>query len=336
MIRKPFWLVVVAGLYASAGSLWAADAAMDTPEVFAPGVISGAAGEACPAFTPDGNAVYFDVGSMILVSRRTHGTWSKPEIAPFSGQWLDHDPTMSPDGSYLVFVSNRPVKAGGEALGVTVHGKFYPARGGHLWRVDRKGDGWGQPVHLPDAVNASDRTYAPSIAADGSLYFIHPDTGGVFHIYSSAFVQGAYQPAAQVAVGDLAASTHDPAIAPDQSFMVFNSTDAKDSGMGDFYIAFREGDHWGKPIDLGETINGKPGKWNQWGAHISPDRRTLYYTSDRTTEVTYPRTIEQAKAQLARMESWDNGNDNIWSVSLAPWLDAHRATSAGTVRGGSR
>lgn len=324
MIRKPFSLVFVVGLYGVTGSLFAANA---SPEVFAPGVISGPAGEACPAFTPDGNTVYFDVGSMILVSHRTHGAWSKPEIAPFSGQWLDHDPTMSPDGSYLVFVSNRPVTAGGDALGATVNGKLYPARGGHLWRVDRKKDGWGQPVHLPDAVNASDRTYAPSVAADDSLYFIRPDAGGVFHIYSSSFVKGAYQPAVQVAVGDPAAATHDPAIAPDQSFMVFNSTDAKDGSMGDFYIAFREGDHWGKPIDLGETINGKPGKWSQWGAHIGPDRRTLYYTSDRTTDVTYPRTPEEAKAQLARMESWDNGGDNIWSVSLAPWLDAHPAAS---------
>jgi hypothetical protein len=325
MIRKPCWLVFMAGLCSMTGSLFATDAAANDPQIFAPGVISGPAGEACPAFTPDGNTVYFDVGSMILVSHRVHGAWSKPEIAPFSGQWLDHDPTMSTDGSYLVFVSNRPVTSGGDALGVTVHGKFYPARGGHLWRVDRKGNGWGQPVHLPDAVNSSDRTYAPSIASDGSLYFIHPDAGGVFHIYSSTFAHGAYQPAVQVPVGDPTASTHDPAIAPDQSFMVFNSTDAKGSGMGDFYIAFRDGDHWSKPVDLGETINGKPGKWSQWGAHLSPDHRTLYYTSDRTIEVTYPLTPEQAKARLARMESWDNGNDNIWSVSLAPWLDAHRS-----------
>ena len=28
---------------------------------------------------------------------------------------------------------------------------------------------------------------------------------------------------------------------------------------------------------------------------------------------------------LERMRTWDNGNNHIWSVSLAPWLDAHRA-----------
>ena len=320
MLRKSLWWMVALGLCSTTFSSFATDA----PQVFAPGVISGPAGEACPAFTPDGDTVYFDVGSMILMSHREHGAWSKPAIAPFSGQWLDHDPAMSPDGSYLVFVSNRPV-AGTEALAATIKGKVVPGRGGHLWRVDRKGDGWGTPVHLPDAVNASDRTYAPSIAADGSLYFIHPDADNVFRIYRSAFEHGAYQPAARVAVGDPAAAAFDPAIAPDQSLMVFNSADAKSGGTGDFYIAFREGDHWGTPINLGEAINGKPGKWSQWGAHFSPDGRTLYYTSDRRTELSFPLTPAQASAALARMQSWDNGGDNIWYVSLAPWLDAHRA-----------
>jgi Tol biopolymer transport system component len=328
MIGKPFWLAAVTALYGITGSVLAADEASSTPEVFAPGVISGPANEACPAFTPDGNTVYFDVGTMILVSHRSGGVWSKPDIAPFSGQWGDHDPAISPDGSYIVFVSNRPVTSGADALGATVHGKFYPQRGGNLWRVDRQGSGWGQPVHLPPAVNASDRTYAPSIAADGSLYFIHPDDAGVFHIYSSPVVGGVYQPAVKVAVGDPAASTHDPAIAPDQSFMVFNSADAKTSGMGDFYISFRENGQWSKPVDLGEAINGT-GAWSQWGAHLSPDHRTLYYTSDRTSRPTYPLTHEQAKAALAQMESWDNGADNIWFVSLSPWLDGHGSEKKG-------
>jgi Tol biopolymer transport system component len=327
MSRKPLRWLISAGLLGAVPSLFATGAAVQAPQIFAPGVISGPANEACPAFAPDGNTVYFDIGSMILVSHRTDGGWSKPQIAPFSGQWLDHDPAMAPDGSYLVFVSNRPVAPGSnQALAATVHGKLVPGYGGHLWRVDRKGDGWGTPVHLPDAVNASDRTYAPSIAADGSLYFIHPDGQGVFHIYRSTYAHAAYQPAVQVTVGDPAAATQDPAIAPDQSFMVFNMSEAGKPGeMGGFYIAFRQGEQWGKPIDLGEAINGKPGKWSQWGAHIGPDGRTLYYSSDRRSPTSYPLSAEQAKAALERMESWDNGSNNIWSVSLGPWLDAPRA-----------
>jgi hypothetical protein len=321
-------LLLVAACLSCLGATFAASAASTEPEIFSPGVISGPAGEACPAFTPDGNTVYFDVGSMILVSHRTQGLWSKPQIAPFSGTWGDHDPTIAPDGSYIVYVSNRPVDNSDRALSATSHGQVYPNAGGNLWRVDRMGSGWSTPMHLPAAVNDSDRTYAPSIAADGSLYYIHPDAGGTFHVYRSAYQNGNYQTAEQLVLGDPTAQVHDPAIAPDQSFIVFNWNDAKKPGMGGLYIAFREGNHWSQPTDLGVVVNGKDGRWNQWGAHLSPDHRTLYYTSDRTTPTSYPRTPEQAQQQLARMQQWDNGGDNIWSVSLAPWLDTHRVTGS--------
>jgi hypothetical protein len=49
----------------------------------------------------------------------------------------------------------------------------------------------------------------------------------------------------------------------------------------------------------------------------------LYYTSDRSVYPSFPRTPEQAQQQLARTQSWDNGGYHVWSISLAPWLDAH-------------
>src|SRR5690242_3108722 len=87
------------------------------PEIFAPGVISGAGHGAAPAFTPDGKSVYFQrstpAGSVILVSHWARGKWSAPEIAPFSGEWNDIEPAMAPDGSFLVFISSRPITPGG-------------------------------------------------------------------------------------------------------------------------------------------------------------------------------------------------------------------------------
>jgi hypothetical protein len=41
--------------------------------------------------------------------------------------------------------------------------------------------------------------------------------------------------------------------------------------------------------------------------------------------VHFPRTLQQAAQDLVRMQSWDNGNENIWFIALGPWLDAHRA-----------
>ncbi|MFC5741003.1 TolB family protein [Dyella tabacisoli] len=299
------------------------------PEIFAPGVISGQAGVDSAAFAPDGNTVYFDRSTgqnqMILVSHKVNGAWSTPQIAPFSGQWLDHDPAMSPDGSFLVFTSNRPDTPDGKALdAVRPDGTISAGWGGHLWRVDRKGDGWGVPVRLPDTVNSSTRTYSPSIAADGSVYFQRPDTRpgatAEFHLYRSAYRHGSYLAPVALKLGTPDSHELDPAIAPDESFIVFDANYADKQGPDHLYIAFREGDHWSTPIDLGNQVN----RGGPWGAHLGPDHRSLYFSSARTGKVTYPRTHEQAELDRARMESWDNGNDHLWSISLAPWLDAHR------------
>jgi Tol biopolymer transport system component len=69
------------------------------------------------AFTPDGNTVFFDRSNgphkTIMVSHKVNGHWSKPQIAGFSGHWFDQDPVVSPDGSYLLFNSDRPATPGG-------------------------------------------------------------------------------------------------------------------------------------------------------------------------------------------------------------------------------
>src|SRR6185295_4574804 len=72
------------------------------PQIFAPGTISGIASEDCFSMTPDGALAAYDIAngssSTIVLSHKVKGVWSAPAIAPFSGQWYDHDPAISPDG----------------------------------------------------------------------------------------------------------------------------------------------------------------------------------------------------------------------------------------------
>ena len=141
------------------------------PQVFAPDVISGPDHDAAPAFSRDGRSVWFSrsdaTRSTILESHRDGEHWSAPRTASFSGRWNDMEPAMSPDGRFLVFVSNRPADGAGPPLDGFFMGKSFPGGGGNLWRVDRVGAGWGTPVRLPEAINASASTFAPSLAADG-------------------------------------------------------------------------------------------------------------------------------------------------------------------------
>lgn len=301
-------LLPFALLLALAGPALAANS-NPTPTVFAPGVISSAGDEGSAAFMPDGSAVYFSrsVGEhyAIMVSRREGAGWSTPQAAPFSGHWLDTDVAMSPDGSFLVFGSNRPADGKGAPLDAVIDGKPYPGQGMNLWRVARRGNGWGEPERLPDTVNRCDREFAPSIGADGTLYYIGCAADGTTRLLRSTLSGGHYQAAEVVALGTDDMTIRDPAIARDGSFIVVSIKRSKMQGYR-LAIAFATPQGWGTPQDLGDTVNSGS---HAMGAQLGPDGRTLYYSSDRRIP--------------GETADWNKQGDNLWQVSLAPWLDVH-------------
>jgi hypothetical protein len=246
-----------------------AAAAGSAPYVFMPDIISAPGGVDCLTFMPDGNTVFFDretaTSVTIMTARRVAGHWSQPRIAPFSGRWLDHDPVVAPDGSYLIFTSNRPVTPAGK-----------PLHGGELWRVDRVGDGWGSPVRLPDIVNFGTLIFAPSVAANGDLYFQSADAAHQFHLYHARWRDGHFERPMLLQIAPAGAYEQDPAIAPDGSFIVFDAGYAGKHEPERLYIAYRRGDGWSPPVDLGDSVNGI----QPWGAHLGPDGHMLYVTSD--------------------------------------------------------
>jgi hypothetical protein len=216
----------------------------------------GAAGDADPTFTPDRHTVVFAHGSgstrRLYVAHWRDGAWSTAERAPFSGAWMDFEPTMAPDGSYLIFISNRPTTPGGKPLDGYWGGKSHPGRGGNLWRVDFKDGRWGVPVRLPDLVNVSTATYSPAVAADGSVYFTHPDPQTRHtRLYVSRCTDGRFQPPQPLSFSDGVTADYDPAVAPDQSFIVFSSERAPmPAGSSGLFVAFAAAGGWGTPVSL--------------------------------------------------------------------------------------
>jgi len=277
---------------------------LPAPEIFAPGVVSAGANDGSPTFSPDGNTLFFTRSGaswgVILESDRNGGVWSQPRIAPFSGRWNDWAPEFSPDGTYVVFVSIRP----------DTHA--------NLWRSQRTASGWSEPVRLPEAVNIGPSVWKPSIAADGSIYFVSIDAKGHKRLYRSQYASGAYRPAQPLSFSDGTTGDVDPEVAPDESFMFFSSDgriagDTKDH----LFLACRTGGTWQAPVPVrfAGDVDGKYDTDNE--PHLSHDVRTLYFSSDRSPAVVFPRSPEQAERDVERLDTWDNSNGNAWSVSLA-------------------
>ena len=296
-----------------------------TPQIFAPGVVSGPANDGSPAFSPDGNTIFFTRSTanwgVIVESHKIQGDWSRPTLAPFSGEWPDSSPAMSPDGSYLVFESNRPATP---LTSRPKEGESIPGIVSNLWRVDRVGSGWSKPTRLPDTVNlAGQSIWKPSIAADGTIYFVSIDKKGGKRLFSSLYTNGAYQQAQPLPFSDGTTLDVDPEIAPDGSFLIFCSAgrlpgDSKDHLL----IVLRKADGWRyRSVTLAMIRTATVPTTNRI---LSPDHRTLYFSSDRAVPAHFPRSPEQAQLDFKHLDSlgWFSGYANVWSIPISASLNA--------------
>jgi Tol biopolymer transport system component len=269
----------------------------------------GSGTDASPAFTPDGKTVYFTHSDgpkrTIMVSYLRQGVWSAPKTASFSGTWRDIEPAMAPDGSYLVFVSNRPSSEGAAVLDAHYGGAPRPAAGGNLWRVNRVEQGWSEPVRLSEVVNSNSSVFAPAIARNGNIYFMQPDSKtDKFRLYLSRFTDGEFRTPEPLPFSSGLVSDFDPVVAPDESFIIFSSARSpmpeKQAGI---FVAFSDGHEWKTPVAFQPFLLGIE-------ARLSPDLKTLYFTADRPTLETSPPTQQDSVRPGPAIPQ------RIWQVSL--------------------
>lgn len=109
-------------------------------------------------------------GCNLFFSEKCGGDWSRPEKIEGSvntDAW-EAQPSLSADGSLLLFVSDRPGGFGGK----------------DIWACRRSLSGkWGKPVNLGEAINTPGNEISPFLHADGrTLYFSsdgRPGMGGI-------------------------------------------------------------------------------------------------------------------------------------------------------------
>jgi len=294
-------VVIACGCYAAAGSAPVAKLFPgETDWAASPGWDSGT--NLAPAFSPDGQTVFFthwhDGTGTIMVSHLDHGHWSKPETAPFSGQWRDIEPAMAPDGSYLVFSSNRPAVEGGKVIDGFFQGQVQPGKGGNLWRVDHAGN-WSKPVRLPDEVNNNTAIYSPSVARSGNLYFNRSDpTTKKERLCWSQFINGHYTTPEPVSFDVETTRNFTAAVAPDESFIIFSGhRPPSPDHQAVVFVAFAENHKWKTPVPFQPYLLGEQ-------TRFSPDMKTLYFTTDRPYQNPDPSAKDPYRIWQISLEGW--------------------------------
>jgi Tol biopolymer transport system component len=245
----------------------------ETPALFAPGLISTQRMEhGSPAFSPDGREIYWSslsenpTRSDILVMKREKNGWTSPCSAPFSsGQHVDFNPVFSPDGRRLYFRSVRPIESGS------------PPGAMNLWFVEREAEGWTEPRPLDRRVNTG-RMTSCSVTREGRLYFSSMTDAGC-DIYSSDFKDGRYaEPVKLDAPINTGHIDIDPFIAPDESYLMFESNRPGGYGSFDIYVSFRQKDGaFGPPVNLGDRINSAS---LEAMPMVSPDGKYCFFVGD--------------------------------------------------------
>jgi hypothetical protein len=263
------------------------------PEVFGADIFSG--GEVFRGtFTPDGRTFYFfkkvtqdQEDYRIFVSKLVNGQWSEPVRVNLGGEYSDLYPFISKDGKRMVFTSYRPAP-----------GDTSSKPNAYLWYVDKKGDGWGNPVFMSKANTFSHYHSGVEIGSDGTIYFrrITPDWKQKETLFSRwngkeyeapqlfELVEQLRKKYSNVPIGG-------GSLSPDGKLIFLDvSTTNPQTGKSasDIWISLKNGQEWTPPKPLGAGINSDG---YDVFPFISPDGKDFYFVRNFTTFYRIPLKI---------------------------------------------
>lgn len=234
---------------------------VDKPLSFAPGIVSTDAGNhSSPAFTPDGNEIYWSMRGKIWVTRLASHGWSQPEMLSICKDDTDmyDNPFISTDGDKLFFTSSRPLN--------DRHEKYQE----YIWCVERSMPGWTEPKSVGPKVNSVRLHWSFSVSDSGTLYCSIGND-----ICYAELIDGEYTKPVNIGpIINTPAVESCPYVAPDESYIVFTRFDETNFKNTGIFISFRDkAGNWLPPA----LVAGGDKKSGGFSPRISPDGKYLFY-----------------------------------------------------------
>lgn len=237
-------------------ALLAATQPGNNPEIFGLDIVSQKGRhEYAMSVSPKGDELLYSTEtpgegpSQILYSRFVDGAWTTPTVMNFTPDPNDGEMEafFAPDGNAVYFT------------------RYDSTETGRIYKVNRTENGWSEPEKVDSPVNDRDVFY-PNLAEDGTLYYTDIKKR---HIYKS-------EP------GDTSVAMLDSIplpfgghafVDPKEQFMLFDFE-------GDIYIAYRDGNQWGPPEKLDESINTGLAETSPT---LTPDGEFLFFSRHNET-----------------------------------------------------
>lgn len=224
-------------------------------EPFAPGIISREGWELEGVFAPGMKEFYFtrDLGEYtnynannfrptVIGFRQENNIWIKYLEFPRQGEIV-----FSPDGK-----------------------RMHMAKG----YKDRIGDGWSERKSLGPMLDREDWGIMRLSASSKGTYVFDDFKNKVIHI--STVKDGKHQE--PIKMGPIVNSgklTAHPCIAPDESYLIWDSEREGGYGESDLYISFKQKDgSWGPAINMGDKVNSEKGDTY---ASVTPDGKYILF-----------------------------------------------------------
>ncbi|MCP4548099.1 MAG: hypothetical protein GY835_16670 [bacterium] len=244
----------------------------DDPRLFAPGIVSvPGASDYVITFSQDGHEIYWSRGRAgVMTCWLDDNGWSEPVPADFGRCYPGGEVFVMADDNHLLM--NR-------------YSQLDNGQQGGIYRLSRLATGsnpsWGDPQLLIAKGMRATATTEGVIFVTDITHHLEPKSGkdaGVIarHAPTDNGMSRTSNPGGGV---NTEHSEAHPFVAPDESYVIFDSSRPGGKGDSDLYISYRLTDgNWSEAINLTDLNT----PYSDWGPTVSPDGKHLFFTRNMT------------------------------------------------------